>query len=601
MELKEKKNIFLEIAWKHGILLAGYVVLAFVLIAIVIKGNDTIAGATDMAMAGEKVEFGEFLFPLAIMIVLGTIVSFVKSLCGSTYSAVVQRDVRSSLGEHLLDLPFAYYDEKGSGSILNKLSSDIAAVGNFFAEILPDILVNLITVITVTVYLVHMDVMLIIVFFGCYPVMMVVADKLAKRLSAIAKKRRTRLDDRSQAVYDVIQGMTVGRSYNLYEIMKKRVDTIIDDVAEQGCKSTRISSMSWVLRNVLTTFPVVVCYLFALYEVIRGQITAGDMLAFTVLLGRIRHPLGGIVFCVNDIRESGVSFKRLQEIANTPAEQSAFGTYQPGEKEWQEMIGGIWEKEHDREVITWKNVYFSYNKNEKESQQVLKGVNLSIHQGEKVAFVGGSGEGKSTIFRILCGYYGKDGGDYQLFSHCFEDWKLEAARDCFSLVSQNVFLLPKSIWENVACARANVSREDVIEACKNANIHNFISSLPEGYDTIVGERGARLSGGERQRVSIARAFLKDAPIILLDEPTAAVDVETEKEIQEAMERIAKGKTVITIAHRLSTIKYSDRIFVLQGGVIAESGIHEELIKKDGIYGKLYSKEVAEDGTEDINP
>ena len=276
MGLKQKKNIFrknifLSIALRHGILLAGYVVLAFVLNAIIIKGNDFIAEATDLAMAGEKVEFGAFLLPLAVMIVLGTIVAFVRSLCGSNYSAVVQRDVRSTLGEHLLELPFVYYDEKGSGSILNKLSSDITAVGYFFAEILPEILVNFITVLTVTIYLVHMDVLLIIVFFASYPIMMVVADKLAKRLAAIAKKRRTRLDDRSQAVYDVIQGITVGRSYNLYETMKKRVDTIIDDIAEQGCKSTRISSMSWVLRNTLTTFPVVICYLFALYEVIKDR------------------------------------------------------------------------------------------------------------------------------------------------------------------------------------------------------------------------------------------------------------------------------------------------------------------------------------------
>ena len=194
-----------------------------------------------------------------------------------------------------------------------------------------------------------------------------------------------------------------------------------------------------------------------------------------------------------------------------------------------------------------------------------------------------------TIIFMSCGFYEKSNGQYLLFGHPFEEWDLEAARRCFSEVSQNVFLFPDTIWQNVACGKENATDEEVVEACKNANIHDFIMQLPEGYATFVGERGVRLSGGQRQRISIARAFLKDAPVLLLDEPTAAVDIEAEQKIQEAIERIAAGRTVIIIAHRLSTIRNAKRIYVVSGGKIAVMGNHEELMERRGIYAEMYAK------------
>ncbi len=211
-----------------------------------------------------------------------------------------------------------------------------------------------------------------------------------------------------------------------------------------------------------------------------------------------------------------------------------------------------------------------------------------------VAFAGGSGEGKSTIARLLYGLYSKQSGSYQLFGKEVEQWSLQEWRNCFSVVSQNVFLLPQSISENVACGKKGATREEIEEACRAADIHDFIMSLPQGYDTQVGERGVKLSGGQRQRISIARAFLKSAPILLLDEPTSAVDTETEQEIQKAITRVARDKTVIVIAHRLSTIQNADCIYVVRNGIIVESGTHGELLAQNGIYAGLYGKEVSVD-------
>lgn len=570
--------------WKamrtHVCLLIGYIVLAFVLNQIIIYGNDVIAKAADQVLGGQQTTLNGLLKTLAGLAVCGAVAAYGKGLCAGVYNAAIQRDVKNDLCTHILALPLGYFEKNGSGGLMTKLSSDMNAIGLFFAEVLPTLLIDLITVLTITVYLVKMDFMLIVILFVSYPLMLLVADRLSKRLAAIARGFRSRMDDRTQAAYDAVQGIAVGRSYNLYPVMKKRLDAIIDDIAAHGWKSTRISSLGWLLKGTITNIPVVVCYFFALYETLNGRITTGEMLAFTVLLGRILTPIGDLVFCLNEIREAGVAFERVQAVFEEPAEQE--------NREHQGVVtvsgsaaleGGMTDNDL---AICWKDVTFSYQ----EKHPVLRGVSFQAKKGETIAFVGGSGEGKSTIVKLLCGFYQKEGGNFWLYGKAYEDWALASARACFSLVSQDVFLFPVSVWENVAYGKRGVAKAEVIEACKNANIHAFIEQLPQGYDTLVGERGVRLSGGERQRISIARAFLKDAPILLLDEPTAAVDEETEGLLQEAIARISKGRTVLIVAHRLSTVANADCIYVMEQGTVVEYGKHSELLERHGAYERL---------------
>lgn len=576
MGTRLKSNLYLDVGMRHGGLLLTYLLAAAVINTVVIAGNDYLARATDTLLGGGTVEFSRFFLPLGMMIVIGTVMTYIRDICAYHYSAVVQRDIRGKIGAHLLVLPYSYYDEKGTGSIMTKLISDISEVGRFFSEIMPELLVDFITVLTVSVYLLKMDAMLTLMLFVTFPVLMVVADRLSRHLSSVAGKRRTSIDARTKAAYDALSGIEVVRSYNLQDVMQNKINYYIDDVAEQGCKSTRITSRGYVLRHTVNTIPVVVCYLFALHEIMTGKITTGDMLAFSVLLSRIIYPLSNIVFCVNDIREVNVSLKRVKELYDQPPEESGANAFAM--------------ESTDKDVIAWEDVTFSYDG----ERRVLNGVSFQIAKGSTVAFAGGSGEGKSTIFKILCGFYRLNGGSYRLFGHEYREWEIGAARNCFSYVSQNVFLFPESIWKNVAYGRENATREDVIEACKNANIHDFIVGLPKGYDTMVGERGVRLSGGERQRISIARAFLKDAPILLLDEPTAAMDSGTEGLLSEAINRISAGKTVIIIAHRLSTIQNADTIYVVDKGRISEAGTHEELLSLNGIYAMMHGKEESDD-------
>lgn len=558
---------------KHSIYLVIYIIASFLLSSILIVGNDYIATATDNVLSGRTVEFVQLFIPLAIMIVAGTIVSFVKSISGDTYSTKIQQTIRNNLQHHLMELPYSYFDEKGTGSIMNKLVSDIAEVGRFYSEILPELIVNVITVITISIYLIQMDVWLILILFASYPIMIISAKHLSGKLKAVAKKRRNSMDNRTEIAYDAISGIVVGRSYNLYPVMKKRINSVIDEIAAHGERSTKITSMGYVTEHVMTAIPLVACYLFALHETLNATITTGEMFAFTVLVSRIIYPLGRVVFCMSDIKEAGVSIDRIKEIFREKEEESGTEKYS--------IAGNV-------PAVSFSNVSFSYEEN----TRILNNVSFSVAQGETVAFAGESGGGKSTIFRLLCGLYRVESGNYKLFGHDFTKWDLKEARKCFSIVSQNVYLFPDSIYDNVLCGKVNATKEEIYEACKNANIHDFIMSLPDGYDTLVGERGVRLSGGERQRISIARAFLKDAPILILDEPTSAVDEETEKIIQEALKKVSTGKTVLVIAHRLSTIEKADRIMVVKQGSIVEEGSHDELLKKQGVYRQLYGKELA---------
>jgi ABC-type multidrug transport system fused ATPase/permease subunit len=355
--------------------------------------------------------------------------------------------------------------------------------------------------------------------------------------------------------------------------MQQKFEQADDYALENTLKSQKRTAITNPLQVVIRWVPLVSCAIYGGYMAYDGKITAGSLLAFILLLNYVLDPLASFPYMLGDIKVSVTSVNRIREILEQPIERS-----------------GIESKvEASNIAVKLENVCFNYNA----SVDVLKNISFDIAQNTSVAIVGSSGSGKTTLFKLLCGFYTPTSGSIELYDKKLEQLDINFARELFSLVSQDVYLFPVSVAENISYGNINATMDQIMRAAKLANAEEFILKLPEGYNTLVGERGIKLSGGQRQRIAIARAFLKNSPILLLDEPTSALDLQSEALVQEALDRFMKDRTVIIIAHRLSTIKSVNQILVMDKGSIVEKGTHDELMAYDSVYSKLYSKQLIE--------
>jgi len=525
-------------------------------------------------LGGGEVAFGSFLGILLGMTGLGFVLAFLKSLAISKFAIGVQTKYKELVAKKLYRLEYKYFDQNSSASVINKMNSDIEAVDGLLNQNLPEICTNVVAMIAYAFYVGSIHGQLLLLILVCYPVLFYFTNKIVKKLESLRKVFRQKSDSITEISQDCISGILVLRAFGAEAHFQERLSAAADDLVDNEEKRTRISNTAILIRRMLQWLPNIICALYAYALVLKGNISLGELVVFLMILQKFVDSYIGVPFNLVDAKESLVCVRRVEEILREEEEPSG------------EAVAG---KNTDL-VITFEKVRFGYTA----GKVVLEDLSFAIPKNSSVAFVGDSGGGKSTIFHLLCGFYQVEQGEYTLCGRKFSEWNIEVARELFALVSQNVFLFPTTIKENVRYGNQNATEEEIISACKRARIHEFIQGLPEGYDSIVGERGILLSGGERQRISMARAFLKNAPILLLDEPTSAVDVATERMIQEALRELAENRTCITIAHRLSTIRNADNIMVLKDGRIVESGTHEALLEKNGVYAKMYGREEQRD-------
>lgn len=571
----KKKNHFAGIVTGSIHFFLIFIILSYCLSALVVRGAGLISEAVNDMLADRAVDIAALSITTLRLILISMVLAFLKTISGNMFSIRIQKELKEMTVKNLASVKMSYV-ENNAGALITKLTSDIGSLGELFSEIVPEIFQYAVTIITLSVSIIMMDFRLMLGILLCYPVVLFISSKIAERLKKLAVNRRGKYDELTEAAQDAVSGIVVERAFLLYDVLNKRINAIAEDILQNEYARNRIHAVSYAIESLMKWLPNIICTLFALAEVLSGNLSIGELVAFQVLLTKIVAPIGELPFRINDAREMLVSMRRVNELINAPKETG--GTQMP-----EEDYKG-------QNTITLENVSYWYDTNP--DRKVLDTLNVSFEKGKITAIVGSSGAGKSTLFKILCGFEVPKQGRYLFMGKQFGDLDLDAARAKIGIVTQNVFLFPDTIAENVSYGNGTASNALIEDVCKAACIHDYIKSLPDGYDTLVGERGAKMSGGEKQRISIARALLKNAPILFMDEPTSALDAGTETAIASVFtaEGLKKNKTIVIIAHRLSTIINADKIVVMDKGKVVETGTHQELIDMDGIYANLYKKE-----------
>lgn len=572
----KKKKYFVGVVARSIHFFIVFIILSYGLSSLVVRGADLISEAINDMLAEQTVNIIALSITTLRLILISMLLAFIKTVSGNLFSIQIQKEFKEMTVKNLAQVKLDYV-ENNSGSLITKLTSDIGNIQELFSEIVPEIFQHTVTIITLSVSIIMMDFRLMLGIILCYPLVLFISSKIAERIKALAKSRRSKYDKLTEAAQDAVSGIVEVRAFHLYDVLNKRINDVAEDILKNEYARNRIQAISYAIANIMKWLPNVICTIFALAEVLSGKLSIGELVAFQVLLSKIVTPISELPFRINDAREMIVSMRRIEELMSAPKEKS--GTWMP-----EENYKG-------QDTITLENVSFWYDINP--DRKILDMLNVSFEKGKITAIVGSSGAGKSTLFKILCGFETPKEGIYKLMGKNFGELNLDAARAQIGIVTQHVFLFPDTIAENVSFGNRAVSNDLIKDVCKAACIHDYIESLPEGYDTLIEESGANMSGGEKQRISIARALLKNAPILLMDEPTSALDAGTEDAVINVFtaEELMKNKTIVIIAHRLSTIINADKIIVMDRGKVVETGTHKELIDMAGIYASLYKKEI----------
>ncbi|NLC15235.1 MAG: ABC transporter ATP-binding protein [Firmicutes bacterium] len=479
-------------------------------------------------------------------------------------------DIRNTLYRHLQQLSFSFYDQAQTGQIMSRVTSDVETAQRFLSNGLVQI-ISIFVTFTATLFIMlshHAK----LTFMAMIPVPL-----LAWRVQVYSTKVRPMFWDIQQQIavltarlQENITGQRVVKAFARKDYEMEIFERDNMALLKRNVKAERLSGVNWALMRLLTEISLGIILWYGGWQVISGHITYGTLVAFNMWLGQLLGPIRRLGFWVSLVQRTIASGERIFEILDTKAEVED----KPGAKPMPPVEGRV----------TFEGVSFSYDG----EHMVLDGINLDVKPGQTIAVLGGTGSGKSTLINLIPRFYDVTKGRILIDGVDIRDVTLESLRRQIGIVTQETFLFSASLRDNIAYGKPEAADKEVMAAAKAAHIHDFIVSLPQGYDSVIGERGVGLSGGQKQRVAIARALLMDARILLLDESTSSVDVETEMRIQEAFSRLLEDRTAFVIAQRLSTVRNADWIIVLDKGRIAEQGTHEELLKKGGIYTSIYN-------------
>ena len=509
-----------------------------------------------------------FAFTLLFIFIMKAFLNHFMQYWGHVVGVRMQADMRSEVFTHLQKLPNSYFDNHKTGVTMSRIINDLMDISELAHHGPEALFISIVMFVGSFLILLNVNIPLTLIIFAILPFVVIFAARQKRRMQKAFMETRVTTGEVNATLENSIAGMKVTKSFcnEKEELNKFNESNNVFKKARQAAYKVMADYFSGM--NLFMDLLELIALVAGGYFTYLGEINLGDFAAYILYVKMFIEPIKKLINFTEQYQNGMTGFERFMEIINEDVE-----------KEVENPV----ELKNIKGDIEINNVSFTYE----DKKQVLKNLDLSIEAGKTVALVGPSGGGKTTLCNLIPRFYDFEEGDIRIDGKSIKNVSLKSLRKNIGVVGQDVFLFTGTIKENILCAKPNASNEEIIAAAKKARIHDFIMSLPETYDTYIGERGVKLSGGQKQRISICRVFLKNPPIIILDEATSALDNVTEREIQKSLEELSKDRTNLVVAHRLSTIKNADEIIVLTDRGIAERGTHEELISNGGIYSKLH--------------
>ncbi len=508
--------------------------------------------------------------------IVGAVSSYFEKYLTTSVGQWVMHDLRRSVYHHIQRLSLSFHDKGKTGDLISRITSDIDAIQDFISSALLGILVNVLTLVGMLAVMFYLDWRFTLIALSVAPPLFIVVYSYTRRIKKASRAVRKKESEIVSIAQEVLSSMRVVKAFAREDYEQERFERQSLESVETALQARSLKAKLAPVVQVIVAAGTCLVLWYGTRLVLVGQLTTGSLLVFLIYLGKMYKPMRELSKMADTLSKTAVGYERLREVVETELEIKNLKGARPAPP--------------FKGEVEFSHVEFGYSPD----SRTLHDLNFRIKAGQVAAFVGPTGAGKTTIASLVARFYDPTRGEVRIDAHDVRSYKLKSVRQQISFVLQESLLFHAPIWQNIAYGKPEASRNEIIAAARLANADEFIVQMPDGYDTIVGERGVTLSGGQRQRIAIARAIIRNAPVLILDEPSSGLDAASEEVVFEALGRLMTGRTSIVIAHRLSTVRAVDVIFVLDKGTIVEQGTHEQLLKQGGLYAELYEIQFHED-------
>jgi ATP-binding cassette subfamily B protein len=518
----------------------------------------------------DKISILDFaVLAVLVVAIFGALSSYVEKYLTTSVGQWVMHDLRRVLYSHIQKLSLSYHDQKRTGDLISRVTSDIDAVQNLISNVLLGILVNVLTLVGMVAVMFYLNWAFTLIALIVAPGLFLVVYYFTLRIKKASRAMRRKEGEVVSVLEEVLSSIRVVKAFAREDYEQARFEKESRESVQAALQARNVKAKLPPIVEIIVACGTCLVLWYGARLVLSGGLTSGELLVFLLYLGKMYKPMRELSKMTDTISKASIGWERIREVLENEMQVRDM----PGAKQAPRFKG----------KIEFDHVAFSYNK----MQPILKDLSLKIEPGQLAALVGPTGAGKTTIVSLLPRFYDSTSGEIRIDGQDVRKFKQKSLREQISFVLQESLLFRAPVWQNIAYGKPEATREEVIRAAKLANADEFITEMPEGYDTMIGERGVTLSGGQRQRITIARAVIRNSPILVLDEPSAGLDAESEKLVFDALGRLMEGRTSIVIAHRLATVLRADVIFVIEGGEVVEQGTHQELLETGGLYSRLY--------------